>query len=118
MPTSIETLRLIGFQAQKSIIPSKQVTGKLPALDLYNVTVHEALDAILKTNGYVYKEDGNFIYVYSDKEMQDMDRAKRALTTEVFRTFYTPAANAVTMIKPVLSADGQVAITTAGHGRR
>ena len=111
----IETLRMIGFQAQKSIIPSKQVHGTLPALDLYNVTVHEALDAICKTNGYAYKEDGNFIYVYAEKELQDMDRAKRTMTTEVFRTYYTPAANAVVMIKPVLSGEGQVAITTASQ---
>jgi len=40
-----------------------------------------------------------------------MEKANRVTTTEVFRTFYTPAANAVVMIKPVLSADGQVAIT-------
>lgn len=108
----VDTLRLVGYQAQKSIIPSKAVQGELPALDLYNVTIHEALEAILKPAGYVYKEDGNFIYVYSAKEMDDMQKASRSTTTEVFRTFYTPAANAITMIKPVLSADGQVAITT------
>ncbi|MBV8779988.1 MAG: type II secretion system protein GspD [Phycisphaerae bacterium] len=108
----VETLRMIGYQAQKSIIPSRQVHGTLPALDLYNVTVHEALDAILKINGFAYRENGNFIYVYSDKEIADMERAKRRTTTEVFRTYYTPAANALTMIKPVLSSEGQVAITT------
>jgi type IV pilus assembly protein PilQ len=107
----LETLRLIGFQAQKSILPSKQVHGSLPALDLYNVTVHEALDAILKMNGFAYREEGGFIYVYSAKEIAEIDQANRATTTEVFRTFYTPAANAVVMIKPVLSKDGEVAIS-------
>jgi type IV pilus assembly protein PilQ len=109
----VETLRVIGFQAQKSVIPSKEVRAVLPALDLYNVTVHEALEAILRVNGYVYKEEGNFIYVYTAKEAAEMEKANRVANTEVFRLFYTPAANAATMIKPVLSSDGQVALTTA-----
>jgi type IV pilus assembly protein PilQ len=33
------------------------------------------------------------------------------LKTEVFRVFYTPASNAVNMIKPVLSTDAQVSFT-------
>jgi type IV pilus assembly protein PilQ len=107
----LDTLRVVGFQAQKSILPSKEVKGTLPALDLYNVTVHEALDAILKTNGFAYREEGGFIYVYSAKEIAEIDKANRVTTTEVFRTFYTPAANAVVMIKPVLSPEGQVAIS-------
>src|SRR3954471_21339938 len=109
----VETLRVIGFQAQKSILPSKDVHSVLPALDLYNVTVHEALEAILKANGYVYKEEGNFIYVYTAKEAAEQEKANRVQNTEVFHLFYTPAANAAVMIKPVLSADGQVALTTA-----
>ena len=37
--------------------------------------------------------------------------------TEAFRLYYTPAANAVNMIKPVLSSEAQVAFTTpAGTG--
>jgi type IV pilus assembly protein PilQ len=107
----LDTLRLIGFQEQKSILPSREVQGTLPALDLYNVTAHEALDAILKTNGFAWREDGTFIYVYSAKEVADLDRANRTTATEVFHTYYTPAANAVVMIKPVLSTDGQVAIS-------
>ncbi|HEY7088526.1 MAG TPA: hypothetical protein VH518_10585 [Tepidisphaeraceae bacterium] len=108
----VEQLRVIGFQAQASIIPSKEVHGALPAMDLYNVTVHEALDALLHTNGFAWREQGKFIYVYSAKEVAEMEKANRVASTEVFRLFYTPAANAVVMIKPVLSGDAQVAITT------
>ena len=84
-----ETLRVIGFQAQKSVLPSKDVRSNLPALDLYNVTVHEALDAILKVNGFVYKEEGNFIYVYTAKEAAEIEKANRVANTEVFRVYYT-----------------------------
>ena len=108
----VEQLRVIGFQAQMSVIPSREVRGALPAVDLYNVTVTEALDALLHANGYAYRQKGNFIYVYSAKELEAMEKAQRVVNTEVFRLNYTPAANAMNMIKPVLSADGQVALTT------
>jgi type IV pilus assembly protein PilQ len=107
----VEQLRVIGFQAQMSIIPSKEVHGALPAIDLYNVTVQEALDALLHANGYAWRQKGNFIYVYSAKELAEMEKAQRVMNTEVFRLSYTPAANAANMIKPVLSSDAQVSLT-------
>lgn len=112
----VETLRIISFQAQESIIPSAQVHGTLPAMDLYNVTVHEALDAVLHANGYAWREKGKFIYVYSEKEIAEQEKAARQTSTEVFRLYYTPAVNAVTMLKPVLSTEAQVSSTTAAKG--
>jgi type IV pilus assembly protein PilQ len=87
------------------------VHGTITA-NLYDVTVKEALDAILHANGYDYREKGNFIYVYTTKEIADMEQAARVKKTEVFRLYYTPAANAVNLLKPVLSNDAQVALTT------
>src|SRR5207247_4378378 len=103
----VEVLRMLSLQSQKNIIASKDVRGTITA-NLYDVTVREALDAILHANGYAYREKGNFIYVYTAKEMAEQEKADRKATTEVFRLFYTPAANAVTMIKPVLSTEAQV----------
>ncbi|MBV8780325.1 MAG: hypothetical protein JO353_02905 [Phycisphaerae bacterium] len=111
----LDTLRIIGFQAQKNILPSREVHGTLPALNLYNISVPKALDAILGTNGFAWREQDGFIYVYTAAELAAMDKAKRHTTTEVFRTYSTPAANAVVMIKPVLSPEGQVAITTPAN---
>jgi type IV pilus assembly protein PilQ len=112
----VEVLRMLSLQSQKNIIASKDVHGAVTA-NLYDVTVREALDAILKANGYDYREKGNFIFVYTAKEIADMEKAARVKKTEVIRLFYTPAANVVTMLKPVLSSDGQVAFTApAGTG--
>jgi len=108
----VEVLRMLSMQCQRNIIASKEVRGTVTA-NLYDVTVREALDAVLQSNGYAYREKGNFIYVYSTKEIADIEKAERQPTSKVFRLFYTPAANAVNIIKPVLSATGQVAFTTA-----
>src|SRR5207237_3953552 len=60
----VEVLRMLSLQSQKNIIASKEVHGSVTA-NLYDVTVREALDAILHANGYAYREKGNFIYVYT-----------------------------------------------------
>jgi type IV pilus assembly protein PilQ len=106
----VEVLRMLSLQSQKNIIASKDVTGSVTA-NLYGVTIHEALDAILRANGYVYREEGNFIYVQTVAEVQAQDQANRVRSTEVFRLHYTPAATVVNMLKPVLSAEAEVAFT-------
>jgi len=106
----VEVLRMLSLQSQKNIIASKEVRGTVTA-NLYDVTVREALDAILHANGYAYREKGNFIYVYTTKEIAEIEKAEKRPTTEVFRLFYTPAVNVMTLIKPALSADGAASAT-------
>ncbi|MCC6422657.1 MAG: secretin and TonB N-terminal domain-containing protein [Phycisphaerales bacterium] len=107
----VQVLRMLSLQSQRNIIASKEVHGTVTA-NLYDVTIKEALDAILRANGYAYREKGNFIYVYSAKELAELEKSERKMQTEVFRLYYTPAANAVNMIKPVLSAESQTSFTT------
>lgn len=99
-----DILRMLSLQTKKNIVASKSVQGPVTA-NLYNVTVREALDAILHANGYAYREKGNFIYVYTVKELQEIEKSERKLVTKVFRLNYIPGATAVDMIKPVLSGD-------------
>ncbi|HEY7115415.1 MAG TPA: secretin and TonB N-terminal domain-containing protein [Tepidisphaeraceae bacterium] len=108
----VEVLRMLSLQSQKNIICSKEVRGTVTA-NLYNVTIREALDQVLHMNGYAYREKGNFINVYTVKELQQIEDAERKAQTEVFRLHYTPAANVLTLVKPILSPTGQAAATTA-----
>lgn len=108
-----EVLRILSLQSHRNIIAGKDVDGTVTA-NLYNVTFNEALDAILRSNGYIYREHGNFIYVYTPKELAEIDKFSQ-ITTEVFHLYYTPAANAAAMIRPALSADSQVAMTSAAQ---
>src|SRR5439155_18217240 len=80
----VEVLRMLSIQSQKNIIASKEVRGTVTA-NLYDVTVREALDSLLHANGFAYREKGNFIYVYTVKEMADQKKLERHTTTEVFR---------------------------------
>src|SRR3954471_24621262 len=110
----VEVLRMLSLQSQKNIIASKDVRGTVTA-NLYNVTIKEALDAILKSNGFGYREKGNFIYVYTAKELADIEKSERQTKSEVFHLHYSPAANAMNVIKPMLSTEGMVAFTAAAQ---
>jgi len=109
----VEVLRMIGSQAQVSIIPSRDVRGTVPAMDLYNVTVNEALDAILTSNGFAYEQKGNIIYVLSEAEMEK--RKKKDLETDVYRLYYISAQDAQVLIKPHLSLEGIISLTPASE---
>jgi type IV pilus assembly protein PilQ len=106
-----EVLRMLSLQLERNIMASKEVRGTVTA-NLYDVTVKEALEAILRANECGYREKGNVIYVYTKKELDQIEKDERKQVTETFRVFYTPAANAVNMIKPVLSPEAQVSFTT------
>jgi type IV pilus secretin PilQ/predicted competence protein len=104
----LAVLRMLSLQSQRNIIASKSVTGTVSA-NLYNVTVREALDAILHANDCGYVEKGNFIYVYTNAELAEQEKATHTLRTEIFRLYYIPVSDVLAMIKPVISAQGQVA---------
>jgi len=77
----VEVLRMLSLQSQKNIVCSKEVRGTVTA-NLYNVTIREALEQVLHMNGYAYREKGNFINVYTVKELQAIEDAERKTTTE------------------------------------
>jgi type IV pilus assembly protein PilQ len=106
----IEVLRMLSLQSQKNIIASKDVRGSVTA-DLHDVTIKEALESILHANGFDYREKGNFIYVYTQKELAELEKAQVARRTEIFRLYYSKAKDASDMIKPVLSDGAQVAFS-------
>lgn len=101
-----QVLEMLSIQSQKNIITSKNVSATVSA-NLYDVTFYEALDAILGVNGYGYKEEGNFIYIYTQDEIQEMEEAQRATDSKIFELDYLSANDANEFILPLLSDVGQ-----------
>ena len=105
-------LRQLAMLSQKNIIASKEVDGNVTA-DLYNVTFREALNAVLSINGYDYLEKGNFIYVYTAKQIESIRKAQMKMSVRAFPVFYVRPDDAKALILPCMSPDGLVAITPA-----
>ena len=107
-------LRLLSTQGRRNIVPTKGVEGEVTA-SLYDVTFQEALEAVLRSTGYVYEEKGNFIYVYTPEGLEEVRQAERKLDEAIFRVTYVTATDAETLLEPVLSEAGSITITPAAE---
>ncbi len=103
-----QVLEMLAIQSQKNIIASNNVTGAVSA-NLYDVTFNEALDAILRVNGFAYIEEGNFVYVYTIEELEVIEKARRQTESRIFELQYLSATDANEFITPLLSEDGEAA---------
>jgi len=104
-------LRLLSLEGQRNIIASPNVKGTVTA-NLYNVTFEQALDAVLIPNGAGFRQVGHFIYVYTNKEFEEMavaDADKR--TTRIFRLNYITAQDARTYLQPILGEEDVIAVS-------
>ena len=101
-------LEMLAIQSQKNIVTSKNVSGKIPSLNLYNVTFYEALDAILHVNGYGYVENGNFIYVYTTQELIDLQKQLLKRSAKIIKLNYLSATDAAEFVKPMLGQGSEI----------
>ena len=99
---------MLSIQGRKNIITSKNVSATVSA-NLYDVTFYEALAAILSVNGYGYVEEGNFIYIYTQDELAEVQAASRRTESRIFSLVYLSAADASEFITPLLSEVGRSA---------
>ncbi len=100
-------LQMLSLQSHKNIVASRDVSASVTA-NLYGVTFYEALDAILNVNGYGYVEKGQFIYVYTLEEIQQIEEKSRKLESKVVQLNYLNATDAAEFVTPLLSEQGQI----------
>ncbi|MEM6562498.1 MAG: secretin N-terminal domain-containing protein, partial [Planctomycetota bacterium] len=107
-----QVLRMLAEQTQMNIIAHDGVVGNITA-NLYGVTVEEALEAILESHGFGYRNDGNFIHVYTADALAQLEVEDAPTETRVFRVFHIEAEEAEKLIKPVLGPNAIVAVSSA-----
>ena len=103
-----QVLEMLAIQSRKNIIASNNVTGTVSA-NLYDVTFGEALDAVLRVNGFGYIEEGNFVYVYTIEELDSIEKARRKTESRIYELQYLSAADANEFVTPLLSDEGKAA---------
>ena len=104
-------LKLWAEQRKLNIMAGKDVTGKVTA-DLYGVTLDEALNAVLDVNGYGYRQEGNFIYIYTKQQLAEMKLQEAVTEMRVYQLNYINVDDARQIIQPALSAKAKVATTS------
>lgn len=112
MPLS-SVLHLLSLQAHRNIIASPGVKGVVTA-NLYDATFDEALRAILTSNGAGYRIEGDFIYVYTDEELEEIELAHQPTPiTRVYRLNYISPTDAETYLAAVVGEDGTISAPPA-----
>ncbi|MBN2447262.1 MAG: type II secretion system protein GspD [Phycisphaerae bacterium] len=97
-------LEMLSYQARTNIVASTSVTSSTSA-NLYDVTLEEALDAILIPNQLSYRRIGNVIYVGTAAEMNANGPIPHP---RVFQLQYLTRADAIPMVEALLSASGKI----------
>jgi type IV pilus assembly protein PilQ len=107
-----KVLDLLGEQGNLNILSSKNVEGKVSAT-LNGVDLDGALDAILKSTGYVAKRDGNYVFVGTPEDFNNLEQALDKVGTRVYQPNYITAAELKTLIMPLLSDKvGAISVST------
>lgn len=104
-------LELLSEQGGLNILAGKSVAGTVSA-SLKDVTITAALDAILRSTGYVWRREGDFIYVGTPEDFRDMRRSADRIATRIYRPNYMTAADLQALITPLLTPDvGTISVT-------
>jgi type IV pilus assembly protein PilQ len=103
----LQALQMLAMQGNRNIVPSRGVTGTVSA-NLFDVTILEALDVLLRANDLRMEEAGNFIYVYTRVEWEEILRGRTKRESRNFPLEYLNAKDASEFIKPILSETGKV----------
>ena len=74
-----DVLRMIADQIGLNILTSKNVQGKI-TIDLEDVDMEAALDAILKVNNCTYVKEDNIIQVYTLMVLKQKEQFARQIT--------------------------------------
>ncbi len=97
-----DVLRQLARQYNLNIVFSQSVKGPI-TIQLHNVTIDQALDAIVSANGYVYTKKGNIYKVTTPEEAE-----KEVVQTKVFKLSNADASKLKETLKKVLSAQGSI----------
>ena len=107
-----EALSLLGQLSGMNILIGRGVSGRVPAINLQNITAEQALDAITKSLGYVYERDENFVFVWTIADAAARKQAARKSMSKVFRPRYVSVKDLQTLVTPLLTKPGGLIAVT------
>ena len=97
-------LELLSYKAQANIVTSTKVTGRISA-NLYNVTLDQALAAILTPNQYGFLVHGTTVFVGTPEDLASLQPPP---ATRVFHLRYLRPKEAATAVRAVLGDNARV----------
>ena len=97
-------LRALSYSYGLNLVASKDIQGKV-TVSLTDVTVDEALEAILSVNGYAFTRKGNLIYITPGPGVEGIDK----ITAPIHLSYLT-ASEAQKLLSKVISSTGDIQV--------
>ncbi len=106
-----KALEMLSRQAGVNILVSPGVSGSV-TVDLRDVPLEQALQAVVKLCNLVVRREGDIIFVTTPEEMnQGNGGTANELAMRVYRLNYVKSTDLQLMVKPFLSARGRMSST-------
>jgi len=110
-----EVLKLMSEASGLNILTSPNVQGTVSA-SLQGVDVETALEAILKSSGFVALREGDFVFVGTPQDLDDMEQKQGRVTTRIYRPNFVTSEELQALLTPLLSEGvGTIVVTTAAE---
>ncbi len=105
-------LRVLSAHSRRNIVASPRVKGVVTA-DLFDVSLQQALDSILRANDCGSEEHDGFIYIYTLEELAQRKAVKteEPMVSRLFRLNHVSVKDIQPLIEKLKSAQGQIATT-------
>ena len=100
-------LRALSYSYNLNLVATKDIKGKV-TVTLRDVTVDEALNAVLMVNGYTFTRDGNLIYITPGPGLEGID-----VVTVTLPLKYLTASEASGLLQKAISSKGDIRINEA-----
>lgn len=100
----VSVLKALSYSFNLNLVTTKDIKGTVSA-NLKNITIDEALEAILNVNGYSFVRKNDIIYVMSAKEME--------MVVQPFHLSFLEAADAKQVLSKTISTQGDIQVNEA-----
>lgn len=95
-------LDLLSQHGRLNILASPSVSGTVTA-SLTNVDVMTALQAILRSTGFIARSDAEFIYIGTPQDLKEMEHGDDEIVTRIYRPYYVNVQELERLILPLLT---------------
>ncbi|PIU42288.1 MAG: hypothetical protein COS99_00990 [Candidatus Omnitrophica bacterium CG07_land_8_20_14_0_80_42_15] len=100
-------LRALSYSYGLNLVATKDIKGKV-TVALRDITVDEALNAVLKVNGYTFTRKGNLIYITPGPGLEGIDVVTVAIPLK-----YLTASETSELLQKAISSKGDIRINEA-----
>ena len=103
-------LEMLSREGKRNIVASRNVKGPI-TITLYNTTVDDAIAAIVKMQGLVARQEGDYMRVYTPEDLEEAEVQAAGMDVRIYKPRHISAIDLVNILTPHLSQRGKISNT-------